>query len=194
MITLVSTQSYSWWIRIFAVLSLEDLHLPRLMTGTEPANLIKIMVVALQNRKKQSKVNKCNRRWQWIQSIQVIWVIRIKDAKLSPHWVISNNLTSKDQSTYRLKFASCQVKLRVYSLYSLYLGNVNHGSIVKHWKGYTRSVRKHVWIRDSQSLTSFLGISWQRARSAQNVNCGDSHGLLVREIRSWRRVSCSFLT
>lgn len=66
-------------------------------------------------------------------------------------------------------------------MYSLYPGNVNHSSVVKHKKGYKRLVRKHVWIRDWQSHTSFLGISWQRARSAQNVSCDDSHGLLVTE-------------
>lgn len=124
-ITLVSTQSYSWWIRIFAVLSLEDLHLPRLMTGTEPANLIKIMVVALQNRKKQSKVNKCNRRWQWIQSIQVIWVIRIKDAKLSPHWVISNNLTSKDRSSK----LECQKAWNIKQIIKKMLNKINNWNL-----------------------------------------------------------------
>lgn len=53
-------------------------------------------------------------------------------------------------------------------------------------------VRKHVWIRDWQSHTSWLVISFRRVRSAQTINCGV--GLLVKRSAMWWKKCHYFLT
>lgn len=103
------------------------------------------------------------------------------------HHIIKNRRTWLHGRVFASHAWEPGVKLYVYSysLYSLYSGNVNHGSIVKHKKGYKRWVRKHVWVRDWQSRSTFLRISWQGARPAQNVNCADGHSLPVKKKWSW---------